>query len=114
MFRAALLVIICVFVAVAHSLAADCAAHTPPLTNIVRETLEIYFTGGKQRGWALQKYLSGLPVDSRFDQPAGVFVTLSRDGKSRACWGSVFPEQSNVVKSTVYATLAAITRDYRY
>jgi AMMECR1 domain-containing protein len=84
------------------------------LTDVVRKTLEIYFTGGAERTKALREFLKTLPVDPQYNKPSGVFVTLSKDGKSRGCWGSVFPEQSNIVKSTVYAALGALTRDYRY
>ncbi len=66
------------------------------------------------RGGTLDEFIAGLAVSSQFRRAAGVFVTLSRGGKSRACWGSVFPEHPDLVKSTVYATLGALTKEYRY
>lgn len=58
----------------------------------------------------IRRYAARLPQR----KPAGVFVTLSRGGKSRACWGSVYPQHPDVVESTVYATLGALTKEYRY
>ncbi|MBY0405881.1 MAG: AMMECR1 domain-containing protein, partial [Cyanobacteria bacterium] len=54
-----------------------------------------------------------LPPPS-FRKPAGVFVTLSKNGKPRACWGSLFPEQRDVVQSTIITTIGALTKEYRY
>jgi AMMECR1 domain-containing protein len=104
---------ICTIAAVCCAASGAEAGQTPPLTDVVRKTLEIYFCPTGNRA-ALRQYEKSLPVDPQYNKPSGVFVTLSRDGKSRGCWGSVFPEQSNIVKSTVYAALGALTRDYRY
>jgi AMMECR1 domain-containing protein len=60
---------------------------------------------------ALARRLTPAVADRK---PAGVFVTLSRDGQSRACWGSVYPQHKNVVESTIYTTLGALTKEYRY
>lgn len=57
---------------------------------------------------------SQFPVPDNLKKRKGVFVTLSKDGKPRACWGSVFAEQEDIVKGVVYATLGALTREYRY
>jgi AMMECR1 domain-containing protein len=113
LFKAALLSI-CTFAAIGFDAPAVKSEQTPPLTQIVRKTLEIYFAPGKNRSMAIRRFVNELPVDAQYNKPRGVFVTLSEHGKSRGCWGSIFPEQSNVVKSTVYASIAAATRDYRY
>jgi AMMECR1 domain-containing protein len=51
---------------------------------------------------------------SMYQKSFGVFVTLSRQGHSRACWGSIYPKYTSVEESTVYATLGALTKEYRY
>jgi AMMECR1 domain-containing protein len=65
-------------------------------------------------GTSFQEFADSLDVPPQFKQPHGVFVTLSFHGKTRACWGSVDPQHENVVKSTVYATLGALTKEYRF
>ena len=62
----------------------------------------------------LKRIIRRYPVSTSLRKPAGVFVTLSRQGKTRACWGSVFPQQSDAVAATAYATLGALTKEYRY
>jgi len=112
--------------------AACCSpAHSPTqlsLPQVVARTLEFHFKprlpaglgpiarSGKDstKTEALAEFVASLPVASAFKRSAGVFVTLSRAGKSRACWGSVFPEHQDLVKATIYATLGALTKEYRY
>src|SRR5262249_4386389 len=60
------------------------------------------------------QFAASLPVSAEFRRPAGVFVTLSRKGQSRACWGGINPSQDSIVKQTVYATIDALTKEYRY
>lgn len=44
----------------------------------------------------------------------GVFVTFSRDGKTRACWGSIHPKYPNLILATIYATEDALQKEYRH
>lgn len=81
------------------------------LPDVVRWTMAQYFEGGGQR---IHHHSDLLPVAQSFQQAAGVFVTLSIHGKSRACWGSLFPQQKDLVKETVASTLGALTKEYRY
>jgi AMMECR1 domain-containing protein len=83
------------------------------LADVVRQTMAIHFGEQKISG-SLDQFAAGLPVPERFCRPAGVFVTLSYKGNSRACWGSINPSQSSIVKQTVYATIDALTKEYRY
>ncbi len=41
-------------------------------------------------------------------------MTLSQNGKPRACWGSAYPQHPTVLEATIYATLGAVTKEYRY
>lgn len=61
-----------------------------------------------------QTLIRQLQPATGYGKPSGVFVTLSRDGKSRACWGSAYPHYKSVPEAVVYATLGALTKEYRY
>lgn len=63
---------------------------------------------------SLEDWLKSLKVEPKFQQPAGVFVTLSKMGKTRACWGSVYPREGNIARETVLATLGALSKEYRF
>lgn len=84
------------------------------LTGIVRETMAVYFSRKPDQPLSLGDIAKRQMPDRRFRKPAGVFVTLSHNGKSRACWGTVFPEDRDVVQATIHATLGALTKEYRY
>jgi MEMO1 family protein len=83
------------------------------LTQVVRQTMAVYFEK-PDADRLLTAMLSEPTKDSRFQKKAGVFVTLSRHGKSRACWGSVESDGTDLVQSTVRATLEALNNEYRY
>jgi AMMECR1 domain-containing protein len=88
------------------------STHVRP-QDIARRTMEIYF-GENKIGQPFSAFAEDLPVQSVFKKPAGVFVTLSRKGKTRACWGSVNPQYDSVSKAVVFATLGALTKEYRF
>jgi MEMO1 family protein len=83
------------------------------LPQVVRQTMAVYFEK-PDADRLLTAMLSEPTKDSRFQKKAGVFVTLSRHGKSRACWGSVESDGTDLVQSTVRATLEALNNEYRY
>jgi AMMECR1 domain-containing protein len=84
------------------------------LPQVVRKTMEIYFEK-PDADKLLAESLSEHTKDSRYQKRAGVFVTLSRHGKSRACWGSIDADgAADLVQSTVHATLEALNNEYRY
>lgn len=84
-------------------------ARTLSLPEIVRLTMAAHFEAGHAGD-----SLKALPVPTPYRKRAGVFVTLSRQGKPRACWGSLYPQQANLVEATVAATRGALSREYRY
>lgn len=88
-----------------------------PLPEIARKTMYRYFgkelSGSKNSG-AMLDIVNKLKVEPKFLAPAGVFVTLSKNGKTRGCWGSVYPRESNVARETVLATLGALSKEYRF
>jgi len=83
------------------------------LNEIAIRTVENHFLAdGKRKSLAqLTKEFSRGNVAS---DPRGLFVTLSRDGKTRACWGSITPEHADLITSTIYTTEAALTKEYRF
>jgi len=81
------------------------------LADVVKQTMAGYFAQTSNLIPTLNKRF---PATAPFEKPTGVFVTLTKDGKTRACWGSVYPQQPNAVQGTIAATLGALTKDYRY
>lgn len=92
------------------------AGSQPPATlpQVVRQTMALYFAAQKPSPDAYKALAQSVPLTSAYRKPAGVFVTLSRTGKPRACWGSVYPKQPDLVHATIEATLGALTKEYRY
>lgn len=108
------------------------------LTQVARRTVEYYFSTGRLKTGSLEQLLrefptnassnparcrrsqgtsrrlSESPTDASQARPAGVFVTLSRGQNSRACWGSLTPGYKDLVTATVYSTVGALTREYRF
>lgn len=91
------------------------SAATQSLPIIVRQTMHLHFASANTAGrFPLLSYITGLKVEPKFKKPAGVFVTLSKSGKTRACWGSIIPQQQSIAAEVVYSTLGALTKEYRY
>jgi len=84
------------------------------LPEIAQKTLALHFGHSDKQYASLKEFADSLPVPAKYQKSAGMFVTLSRKGKTRACWGSVNPQYPDLVKGTVYATEAALTKEYRY
>ncbi|MDX2272079.1 MAG: AMMECR1 domain-containing protein [Cyanobacteriota bacterium] len=79
----------------------------PSLPHLARKALSHYFTTGEVL--ALPQ-----PVEVEWQRAAGVFVTLSHQGKTRGCWGSLTPIAPDLGTATIRAAIAAATRDGRY
>ncbi len=84
------------------------------LTDVVRQTMAAWFGETPQPHASVQALAQKMPPLGKYPRPVGVFVTLSHQGKPRACWGSVYPQHENAAKATVYATVGALTQEYRY
>jgi len=80
---------------------------------LVYRTMQAYFEKPSKSTTTIGHLLKS-KVDKPQVHPAGVFVTLSTNGKPRACWGSVYPSHNNLTESIVYTTIGALTKDYRY
>lgn len=83
-----------------------------PLPEIVRQTLALHFD--HEPNVSLEDFAKRFSLPERYRQQKGLFVTLSKNGKTRACWGSIDPQFPDLVRSTIYTTRAALTKEYRY
>lgn len=100
--------------------AAKESAHAPTgrdpekvsLPALAREAIAIHFQSSRYA--SLQELIDATPVCKEYQQPRGLFVTLSRGGRTRACWGAVYPKGMNQVEATVATTEAALSKEYRY
>ncbi len=68
----------------------------------------------KLKGLPLKKFAEKFVVKSEYKRNAGLFITLIKNGGTRACWGSVNSSQRNLALATVYTTEDALAKDYRY
>lgn len=78
------------------------------LPNISRRIINLYFDK-KQN--LIQSEFANYKITNL---KGGVFVTLSKSGKTRACWGFIQPQNKNLIQDTIQATLGAVTKEYRY
>lgn len=83
------------------------------LPEVVRQTLALHF-GESTQYKNFDELAQSFAVPNKFKKPAGLFVTLSRKGKTRACWGSMYPQFPNLVVGTVYTTESALSKEFRY
>lgn len=77
------------------------------LPQLARAALEHYFATG-------DLIASPQPIPTEWQRSAGVFVTLSRDGRTRGCWGTLVPTSPDLAQATIRAALGAAQRDHRY
>lgn len=95
------------------SSATDNRVKSLKLNEIAMKTVENHFLAdGKRR--SLAKLTEDFSRDKVKGTSKGVFVTLSKNGKTRACWGSITPEYADLITSTVYTTEAALNKEYRF
>lgn len=97
----------------ATQLAADARIKSLHLDEIAMRTVENHFLPDKKRK-SLTQLTKEFSRGVIAGDPRGLFVTLSKDGKTRACWGSVTPEHENLIAATVYTTEAALNKEYRF
>jgi AMMECR1 domain-containing protein len=90
----------------------NCLAVSFSLPNLVHQTMQAYFDSNQTNTNDIEALLKKVP--EQYDKPAGVFVTLSSHGQTRACWGSIEPMHANIIESVVYGTINALKKDYRH
>jgi AmmeMemoRadiSam system protein A len=77
------------------------------LPRIARAALEHYSKGKSYR----------VPPDQipeEFKQPAGVFVSLKKQGQLRGCIGTIYPQHGSIVEETLNNAISAGHRDPRF
>ncbi len=89
-------------------------AKAESLTDIARQTLAFHFDKRNCKQQSLADFANSFYVPPEYQQHKGLFVTLSSNGQSRACWGSLEPRYENLVQATVYTTAQALKHEYRY
>lgn len=55
-----------------------------------------------------------LPTLPELQVPAGVFVTLSRDGQTRGCWGTVQPRRASLAEELADVAVNVLSHDPRH
>ncbi len=83
------------------------------LPTIARATLRKHF-GLENTDLTLAEFANSFALTPLFRRRTGLFVTLSKHGTTRACWGSLDPRFDNLVQSTVFTTEQALTDEYRF
>ena len=92
---------------------ADARTKTVRLNEIAMKTVENHFLADGKRK-SLTQLTEDFSKGKVAGKPRGLFVTLSKNGKTRACWGSLSPEHEDLIASTVYTTEAALNKEYRF
>jgi len=82
------------------------------LPQLAREAIAVHFHASKYT--SLEALIKETPVCAEYRKTTGLFVTLSRNGQTRACWGSIYPQNQDLVSTTIHNTEAALTKEYRY
>ncbi len=77
------------------------------LVRLARETVEEYVRNGRviSRPKTLEPEMIG---------PAGVFVSIKKDGQLRGCIGTIGPTQPSIAEEIISNTISASTRDPRF
>ncbi|MFZ5648893.1 MAG: AmmeMemoRadiSam system protein A [Bacillota bacterium] len=77
------------------------------LPGIARDALEHYSRGKKFK-------IPPGKIPDEFKKPAGVFVSLKKDGQLRGCIGTIFPQYSSIIEETINNAISAGHRDPRF
>ena len=77
------------------------------LPGLAREALESYARGTKYR-------VPPERVPEEFKKPAGVFVSLKKNGQLRGCIGTIFPQHGSVVEEVLENAISAGHKDPRF
>jgi AMMECR1 domain-containing protein len=89
----------------------DLSEKAIPLNKIAQATLLNHFEPHPK---SLDTLVKSFTVPEIYKQSKGLFVTLSKNGKTRACWGSINAQESNLVKATIVTCEEALSKEYRY
>lgn len=82
-----------------------------PLNKIAQATLLNHFETHPK---SLDTLVKSFTVPKIYKQSKGLFVTLSKNGQTRACWGTINAQEGNLVAGTIVTCEQALTKEYRY
>ena len=80
-----------------------------PYVVLARKRLELYVREGK-----IYDKPEGFEKDNMFSFPAGVFVSIKKNGVLRGCIGTIQPTQNNIADEIIHNAISAGTRDPRF
>lgn len=84
---------------------------TVPLNVIAMATLRNHFaTHPKSLDYLVKSY----DLPPAYKRTRGLFVTIYKEGKTRACWGSISPNHGDLVSATIFTTEGALSKEYRF
>lgn len=83
------------------------------LARIAMAVLKNHFAEARDKK-ELSRMVKAYQIPENYKHSRGLFVTFYKDGKTRACWGSVEPVHDDLVKAVVYTTQDAISKEYRH
>ncbi len=79
-----------------------------PLVDLAQKAVENYIKEEK-------KISVPENIPERFTaEEAGVFITIKKNGKLRACLGTYLPTQENIAQEVIKNAVSAATTDYRF
>jgi len=90
---------------------ADLSEKPVPLNKIAQATLLNHFEAHPK---SIATLVKSFTVPKIYKQSKGLFVTLSKNGKTRACWGSIDAQEGNLVAATIITCEEALSKEYRY
>jgi AMMECR1 domain-containing protein len=82
-----------------------------PLNQIARATLINHFSAHPK---TLREMVKSYAIPDIYKKRKGLFVTLSKDGKTRACWGSILPQEGDLISATIITCEEALQKEYRF
>jgi AMMECR1 domain-containing protein len=82
------------------------------LPELASQALAVHFHASEFK--SLEQLIKATPTCDDYKHPQGLFVTLSRNGQTRACWGSINARNEDLVAATVFTTENALTKEYRF
>lgn len=84
------------------------------LPQIAREAMAYHFGDHSEKFASTRELIEQFEVLPNFRQSRGLFITLSKNGKTRACWGSTTADWPDLVSATVHTTFGALQKEYRF
>jgi AMMECR1 domain-containing protein len=84
---------------------------TIPLNVIAMATLRNHFA---QHPKSLDHLVKSYDLPPAYKRARGLFVTIYKGDKTRACWGSISPNHGDLVSATIFTTEGALTKEYRF